>query len=334
MSLQEERWAPQAVCLDGSGGARRLDGEALGSWQPGNGPLWVDLDEAGERDRAWLADASGLQEDHVAQFLRNDVWSRVRSPDADQLLVVMRVPDMRPEAREDAPEIMRLWIEPHRVITMAPATDPYLRGVKKQLDEGRGPMSPGGLLLLVIELMASALADQILQIFRPAVVDLELSLEEKDSAAASSFDRLRRLRRHVSELQRYAAPHRALLLRLRSFDLVWLMAGEEADWRAVIDYFDEASRALDALADHVKALQDSQSHRVSEQMNRRVYMLTVVSTVILPLSLIASLFGGNISTVNGNILGAAHPLWFIGISIGLAVLGWAAYALFRRLGFL
>jgi tellurite resistance protein TehA-like permease len=38
--------------------------------------------------------------------------------------------------------------------------------------------------------------------------------------------------------------------------------------------------------------------------------------------------------VQGNILGAAHPLWFIGVCAGLVVLGWAIYALFRRRGFL
>lgn len=331
MSLQEERGAPRAVCLDGSGGARRLDREALARWRPADGPLWVALDEASERDRAWLAGTSGLREDHVAEFLRNDVWSRARTPGPDQLLVTMRGPDRRPEAGAGAPEMMRLWIEPHRAISMASAADPHLPGVKEHLEVGRGPTSPGGLLLDVIESMASDLADQILQLFRPAVADLEHSLEEEEGI---SSNQLRQFQRQASAMQRYADPLRALLLRLRSFDLAWLMAGEEDAWRAVIDHFDAASRELDALVDRARALQDTLSHRVSEQMNRRVYVLTVVSTIILPLSLIAGLLGGNISTVQGNILGAAHPLWFIGISVGLVVLGGATYALFHRLGFL
>lgn len=332
MNGREEHRPLRVLCLDGSGGARRLDGEALAHWRPANGPLWVALDEASERDRAWLADTSGLRKDHVAEFLRDDVWSRARSPGADQLLVTMRAPDLHPEAG-GAPKIIRLWIEPHRVITMTPATDPHLPVVSEHLDAGRGPTNSGGLLLDVIELMASELADQILRLFRPAVIDLEHSLEEKEGIASSS-SQLRRFQHQASAMQRYAAPYRALLLRLRSFDLAWLMAGEEDAWRAVIDHFDAASRELDILVDRARSVQDSMSHRVSEQMNRRVYVLTVVSTLILPLSLIAGLLGGNISTVQGNILGAAHPLWFIGVSIGLVVLGGATYALLRRLGYL
>jgi zinc transporter len=178
MSLRQERGCPQAVRLDGSGGARRLDAEALERWRPTSGLLWVELDEASERDRAWLAGASGLPEDHVAQFLRTDTWSRVRVAGADQPLVVIRVPDLRPQASAGASELMRFWIEPRRVITMTSATAPYLRGVKETLEAGRGPTSPGGLLLAVTESMASQLADQILRLFRPAVADLEISLEE------------------------------------------------------------------------------------------------------------------------------------------------------------
>jgi hypothetical protein len=74
VNIRQERGSPQAVCLNGRGGARRLDEEAVERWRPANDPLWVELDEAGERDRAWLAGGSGLQEDHVAQFLREGAW--------------------------------------------------------------------------------------------------------------------------------------------------------------------------------------------------------------------------------------------------------------------
>ena len=65
-------------------------------------------------------------------------------------------------------------------------------------------------------------------------------------------------------------------------------------------------------------------------MNRRVYVLTIVSTILLPLTLIVSLLGGNVSTVDGNILGMRHPAWFIGLCIGLVLLAWGIYQIFRR----
>ncbi|PZN27621.1 MAG: hypothetical protein DIU71_17180 [Proteobacteria bacterium] len=46
--------------------------------------------------------------------------------------------------------------------------------------------------------------------------------------------------------------------------------------------------------------------------------------------LIAGLFGGNISTLAGNVLGMRHPLWFVGLCLLLALLGWGLYLFFRR----
>ncbi|MGH7573666.1 MAG: CorA family divalent cation transporter [Longimicrobiales bacterium] len=65
-----------------------------------------------------------------------------------------------------------------------------------------------------------------------------------------------------------------------------------------------------------------------------MYILTFVSTIVLPLSLIASLFGGNVGNAGRNVLGMRHPLWFIGLCVALVLLGWGIYAAHRHFRFL
>lgn len=65
-------------------------------------------------------------------------------------------------------------------------------------------------------------------------------------------------------------------------------------------------------------------------MNRRIYTLTLVSTLVLPLSLVTSLLGVNISTVDANILSTRDLLWFVGLCFGLVILGLGIFTAFRR----
>ena len=43
-----------AYLLDGKGGGRLLDWQALGEWRPDDGFLWVHLDRRAKESRRWL----------------------------------------------------------------------------------------------------------------------------------------------------------------------------------------------------------------------------------------------------------------------------------------
>lgn len=220
---------------------------------------------------------------------------------------------------------MRFWIEPARVITMAPRGQRHLHELHARLDEGHGPRSTGGLLLEVIELLADWLADEVLKL-RPALLDLELEIDRSRPLAEA----VRHLRRSTVALQAYADPNRDVLLRLGSLDTRWMMRGHPHDWHAVTDHYQQASRELDLLVERARALAEGVDRRTSDEMNRRIYILTVVSTIVLPLSLFASLLGANVSTVDGNIVGMRHPLWIVAICAGMPLLGWLIFVSVRR----
>ncbi len=174
--------------------------------------------------------------------------------------------------------------------------------------------------------MVSGLADDLLEL-RAALADLEVDFERGESFP---IDELRRLRRSAVQRQRYVDPQRDVLLRVRSLRLPWL-AGDSHRWRAAIDYFRDGSRELAFIVDHTRTLQDSVTHRTTAQTNRSVYVLTLVSTVLMPVSVVAALLGVNVSVRGGNVAGAEHPLWFVGLVVGLTLLGGGVYFFFRRL---
>ena len=330
VNRRDGTYSPPVWLLNGHGGAHPLDGKELAHWQPADGPVWIDLSDDRRQDRAWLATGSGLEADDRELFLRESPWSRVSPVSPEQLFLVIRVPEPGPDRRDGTFALLRFWIEPKRVIMLRPPVLPAVQDLKKHLQTGRGPTSVDELLLFVAEFMANRLCDHVLEL-EDTVVDLELAIDCEDAAP---YKQVRRLRRRAIELMQYANPLCAVLLRLRSLDLAWLMKAHGDGWHGLIDYIDAGTQELDAIAEHARILQESLASRTSEQMNRRIYLLTLVSTLLLPLSLVAGLFGANVSTVNGNIFGTQHPIWFIALCIALVLVGLGSYTLFRRRGFL
>jgi hypothetical protein len=106
--------------------------------------LWICLADSSERDHAWLEADSGLDSDQRAAFLRSRTWSRVLLSGREQVLLLMRVPVSG--AAPGHSSVLRFWIEPTRIITMAASARPELRHIQDDLAAGRGPRSVDDLL--------------------------------------------------------------------------------------------------------------------------------------------------------------------------------------------
>lgn len=324
MNADKESHLPRVWQLKGDGTASQLDQQQM---QQPDGNQWIELDEKSEADREWLGSEAGIGRAHQARFLRGGTWPVAWVPNSECLALHMRVLRAADPYREpDRYAMLRIWIEPHRIITVAPPDLPQLAAIKERLENGTGPGNSSAFLLLLIEVMANRLADAVMQL-RPNVLDLEYALEQKKPLTSNQ---IHKVRRRAIELQRYADPQRALLLRLHSLELNWLVDESAEEWRAVADYYVEGSRELDAIVDHTRLLESSLANLTAEQMNRRIYVLTLVSTLVLPLSLISSVFAVGIGTVNGNIMGLEHPLWFLALCFALFLLGAGIFLSFRR----
>jgi zinc transporter len=84
---------------------------------------------------------------------------------------------------------------------------------------------------------------------------------------------------------------------------------------------------LDSGRERASIVQDELTTRLSEKMNRNMYVLSVIAGIFLPLSLLTGLLGINV----GGIPGDKWPWAFTVVTIGLFVVGFVEYFLFRRL---
>jgi len=87
---------------------------------------------------------------------------------------------------------------------------------------------------------------------------------------------------------------------------------------------DAAERIWDLLDNYkevVEALEDTNESVIGHKTNYRLQLLTVVSVVLLPLTLIASLFGMNVGVPGQGNINAFWALLAIMLAIGLTLLG-------------
>jgi zinc transporter len=109
----------------------------------------------------------------------------------------------------------------------------------------------------------------------------------------------------------------------------WIAGEDLDDLRQAAEEFSAVVTGSNALIERVKILQEELVTRISEQTNRTLFILTVVTVLALPINLIAGLFGMNV----GGIPFAEHGRGFAIVVCAVALFtGFLAYLTFRRRG--
>jgi len=171
-----------------------------------------------------------------------------------------------------------------------------------------------------VEAKAEDLGDELDAIEERLIVDLTDDIPK----------RLARTRRLAVRLHRLLATQRAAIGRFEQN--VVRMTGKAHDLRTVhiaqrLDWLDHE---VIALRDRAHLLQEEISLRMTDQTNRNLHLLTIVTTVLLPASVVSSIFGMN---VGGLPLAQDRTgfVWSMLLLVGASAL---VFWVLRRLGML
>lgn len=324
-----------AVILDGEGGGREIGWDEIDAWTAEKGHLWVHLDWAAAGSAEWLA-ANVPQSEMVEALLADE--TRPRSvPHGDHLLVTLRGVNLNPGQDPEDMVSLRAWIGPERTITTRHRRIMAVQDARDRFARGRGPKGPGEMLVFIADRLVERMGPTLDEL-ADAVDELEATvLEDEKPAVGVRLEgpelrrRLAEVRRQVIALRRYLAPQREAMTRLQMEDVDWLGPRNKVMLREVADHITRYVEDLEALRDRGTVVQDELRNRLSEDMNRTMYVLTVVAAVLLPLSLITGLLGINVDGMPGA-KDAPSAFWIV--VAGLALIGVLQAWLFRRLGWI
>ena len=176
------------------------------------------------------------------------------------------------------------------------------------------------------------IVDTMVDHYRPEVNKLEDRIDDLEKAvfARPTNTLIRRIldtKRDISQLRRIITPQRDVVARLARRDFVDISTDLSFRFR---DVYDHIVRIVDDVAifqDRLSSILDAHLTNVSNRLNVVMKVLTVVSTIFMPLTLMSGLWGMNIRLPHLPGDEADQFWWVFGIMLAV-VLGMLAF--FRR----
>jgi zinc transporter len=110
---------------------------------------------------------------------------------------------------------------------------------------------------------------------------------------------LAELRRVTIMLRRYIAPQRDALRQLVNLDLPWMQRHHRDHLLEISDRVTRYIEDLDSVRDRASVINDELGNRLTERMDRTMYLLSLVTMIFLPLTVISGMLGMNVGGIPG-----------------------------------
>lgn len=284
-----------ALLLDGQGGCRHLNWKQVQAWHPEQGQLWIHLDYSAYKTKEWLFNDAGLDLAVAETLLSSE--SRPRFSPLDKgTLMAWRGVNHNPNSDPEDMVALRLWVDDNRLITTLRRELQSIEEIELAFERNRGPVD---LARLVVDL-----ADKMIWKIGELVNEFEEQMSElEDLVIEDGAPRLRSqlsaLRRQVISLRRYMTPQKEALQRFSMEKLSWMNQEERTELREIADRITRELEDLEALRERAVVAQEELQNRLSEQLNNRMYMLSIITAVFLPLGFLTGMFGINVGGMPG-----------------------------------
>lgn len=310
-----------ALLLDGKGGAKTLDIAEIGQWQPDHGNLWLHFDYSVAAARDWILNQSQLDPIVSEALLTEETRPRTTSIE-EGLLMALRGVNLNPGSELDDMVSIRLWVDEHRIISTRKRDLLSVGDMVHQLEKRKGPKNTAEFISELSNRLVWRMSDCV-DAFEDKMAELE------DEVLSEETHNLRlelaELRRHTITIRRYLSPQKEALSRLLIENMAWFPEGQKHKLREVNDRLIRHIEDIDAVRERAAVTQEELQNQVSEQLNSRLYLLSIISAIFLPLGFFTGLLGINV----GGIPGAENASGFL-IFSGFIVLLLVLQLLFFR----
>jgi len=299
--------------IEENGQAHKLDWDGIRDWEPSNGILWVHLDYNHPESIRWLENESNLDSIVIEALSAEETRPRYAVIDIG-LLITLRGVNLLPDSEPQDMVAIRIWLEKNRVIT---TRGRYIRSednLKISCMKGQGPVSTPEFLTNLSSHMLSNMSD-VIDTIDDNVNCIETDLT--DTNISVSQDSLSNLRKKIITLRRHLAPQRDVLLRLGTERIRWFTERDNLYLKEIADIIIRYIEDLDEAKDHISIIQEQILNRISYLANKRMYYLSIIASIFLPLSFITGLLGINVAGIPG----ATYPYAFGIVALTLLIIG-------------
>lgn len=288
-----------------------LEAELARPWQNGQPYIWAHFNLSNAHTISWLEHHCDLPPTFYEAIDEEGRSTRIEREE-DNLIAVIN--DVIFDFDFDADDIATLWMTVTPGLVVSARKKPLRSADRLRMDmkHRAPPSSPIGLLVHLLHDQEDELTDITTTITAEINHIEDWLLADR---VGNSRTRLARARRLIVRLRRLLAPEPSALFRLLNDPPDWISEDDLLDFRQSTEEFASVIQDMQSVNERIKILQEEIAAKVNAQMNRSLYVLTIVTVMALPFNVVAGLFGMNV----GGIPFANHPGGFWIVIILLAV---------------
>ena len=299
-------------CLRLNGTAKYYDLDENFDKKQLHGRVWIHLDEDNPESVKWLKEESDLSELVVENLLDEDTLPRYFTLPSGTFVVLR---DMNLNRHADVEDMIaiRIWIGKTHIISLSHRRQPAVEKFVADLIASKEEMTPMGVFVRLSERITENIVRVLLKIddelddFEDEVIDVDR--READDLRSRISD----IRHQILGMRRYVAPQKEVFMDMRILED--LTKDEKAIFRSIRRDMQQAVNSLEYAREHSSVSQEDLDSRINVQLNKTMYVLTIIMVVLSPLTLITGILGSNTIEFHEN------PLNFLYISLSIIILG-------------
>lgn len=281
---------------------------------------WTHFSIDNKQMSDWLRKQSGLDSTVTDPLLSVKVRPRIIT-NPNSLVIVLRVADTQDVAEHDELRSLRLYADPHRIISTSTAPLPVVEQLLRKWQNKQTGST--GLVQLFQELV-----NQSIRGIEEILEDIDERTDQLESqtlgpGADPSVLEVADLALEGLHLRRCLAPQKEVLARLGHSDVNFLTTPVKKKMR---DLYERVCRQLEEAEvnrDRARIIREQLNSHIADQVNQRLYFFSVIAVIFVPLGFMTGLLGVNL----GGIPGAESPHAFaifcgllVSITAGLSLL--------------
>ncbi|OGH67961.1 MAG: hypothetical protein A3J66_03225 [Candidatus Magasanikbacteria bacterium RIFCSPHIGHO2_02_FULL_47_14] len=279
---------------------------------------WVNIDQVDEQAVAYLKESYTF---HPLDL--EDVRGESHTPKIDTyknyLFMILQFPQWRGETHSVVAHELDIFIGENYIITIQNTKSRDLKNFFYRCMKNRNikrdwmSSTSGYLLYKLLEALFKS-TQPILNSIGKELSQLEQNIFDGDEDE-QNVKELALHRRNVLNFRRIIDPQRYLVASLSHIRKPFLSEETSLYFDDINDYLSKLWTIVDTYKDTINGLHVTTESLLSQKTNKVIRTLTVISVGLLPFTLLASVYGMNIS----NLPYAQHPLWVWGMFLILAL---------------
>ncbi|HTW28071.1 MAG TPA: CorA family divalent cation transporter [Acetobacteraceae bacterium] len=223
----------------------------------------------------------------------------------------------------------RFAMTPNRLITGRRRATRTLVHLWERVRDGLEPGSPAALINICITEFAREVRERLADLGGELDAVEDALISDRDPGRLADLGgRLGQVRREATRLKRALTPL-ARALHAEDEDMPdWVQGhGHETATRGLHDALDD----IVALHDRARSLHDELTTRLAEETNRRLYIVSIVTTVVMPATFVTGFFGMNTGGLLWSGDAVRHGTLYAAATCLLAILGTLGLLRWKRM---